>query len=477
MNGSRSFSWKSIERRIDAGAIAVVDAAADRRQKGSEVIAILTAADLDSVHFGQQFELVAERPQILPAGLHLLDEAPQIGQSAGDGLEVNIVFEENAGDTSKLSRVLAHHQVFKLQNVDAASIDLAMDEPCEIGVAKLEHRVWCDRADVFLAGLEADHVLDRGANAIQFFVRIVLMRIVQHDDHVKLAQSRELANGLIHEHAASVHRRADRVRRDEQHAQRSAVPRDGIHLRERVAEMAAQGTAEGFRVGNRGKCSRPRTGNEHPRKLERGAGDAVDARALRRIAEEPAQHRAGPGHAEMRGKPSPLMNVLPGEEQEVFLEHRLNIGVREPPSDGATMFVIDDAGRLVHHLPSAFPREITQVGIFHVERRQQRIESAELEKFAAVEGGRAAAAVGARVKIADGRVGVMADSKTALLPPHFGEACLFPQFGGIGEKDLAGDGENFFIGESVQKWLKEIPIDTHIAVEQNHDVVPRGLKS
>ncbi len=88
----------------------------------------------------------------------------------------------------------------------------------------------------------------------------------------------------------------------------------------------------------------------------------------------------------------------------------------ESTADGAAMLVIDDAGRLVHDLPSAFPCKIAEVCVLQIKRREKRIETAELQEFAAVEGAGAAAAISARVEIADGRVSVMPDSKTALLP-------------------------------------------------------------
>ena len=68
-------------------------------------------------------------------------------------------------------------------------------------------------------------------------------------------------------------------------------------------------------------------------------------------------------------------------------------------ADGAAMLVIHDALRLVEHLPAALPGHVAEVGVFQIERREQRIEAAELQKFAPVEGAGSAAAVEAGIEI------------------------------------------------------------------------------
>ena len=82
----------------------------------------------------------------------------------------------------------------------------------------------------------------------------------------------------------------------------------------------------------------------------------------------------------------PLVDVFPREEQEIFLQHALNVGFAETPADGAAMFVVDDAGRLIEILPASFPRLIAQIGVLEIERRQQFIEASELQKLSAVIG-------------------------------------------------------------------------------------------
>lgn len=92
------------------------------------------------------------------------------------------------------------------------------------------------------------------------------------------------------------------------------------------------------------------------------------------------------------------MDVFPGEQNEIFLEHRLNPRRTEMPADGAAMLVVYDALRLIQNFPAAFPGAIAEVGVFQVERFEQGIEAAEFEIFTPVERARAAAAVKARIK-------------------------------------------------------------------------------
>src|SRR5882724_3088345 len=116
------------------------------------------------------------------------------------------------------------------------------------------------------------------------------------------------------------------------------------------------------------------------------------------------------------------MDVLPDEQYEILFEDRLDVGGAKSFSDGAAMLVIDDAVRLVQHFPSALPREKSEVGVFQVERRKKFVESAQLQKFPAIERAGSAAAVEARVQVANLRVDVMAHSQSALMPPSFCKA-------------------------------------------------------
>ncbi len=70
------------------------------------------------------------------------------------------------------------------------------------------------------------------------------MRIIEKHDEVQLAEFCKLADGLVHEDAASVHRRTDRIGRDKQDTQATAAL---FHRNdEDVPEMPAQRPAECF---------------------------------------------------------------------------------------------------------------------------------------------------------------------------------------------------------------------------------------
>ena len=86
------------------------------------------------------------------------------------------------------------------------------------------------------------------------------------------------------------------------------------------------------------------------------------------------------------------MDILPGPEQVILLEHSLDLVFAKPLADGAAMFVVDHAARLIQHLPASLPGHVSQVGILQVEGRQQFVEAAELQELAAIEGAGTAAA-------------------------------------------------------------------------------------
>src|SRR5581483_9325755 len=102
----------------------------------------------------------------------------------------------------------------------------------------------------------------------------------------------------------------------------------------------------------------------------------------------------------------------------------------------------DDTLRLVQHLPAALPGEIAEVGILQVKGSEEMIEAAQLEEFTAVECARSTTAIEAGKEILNAVIEAVADAQRAILPPGLGETGLLPLFGGIAEKDLAGDGED-----------------------------------
>src|SRR5579871_1558510 len=139
----------------------------------------------------------------------------------------------------------------------------------------------------------------------------------------------------------------------------------------------------------------------------------------------------------MRDKPSLFMDVLPREQQVILLEHCLNLRFTEALADGSTVFVIHDTARLVQHLPAALPCHVPEVRIFQIERREQIVESAELQKFATVEGTRSADPVEAGKHVGEFFIDAMADLQIAIDPSAFRESGLFARLVRIAKKDLA----------------------------------------
>ncbi len=185
------------------------------------------------------------------------------------------------------------------------------------------------------------------------------------------------------------------------------------------------------------------------------AGNWSDARhsarevgPLRRIAKEHAEHRAGESEEEMRPEAPPFVNIFPAEENEIFLEDAIDLSLREVLADGAAVFVIDDAARLVQDFPAALPGLVAEVGVFEIEGPEQLVESAELQKLAAIECAGSASAVKARERAVIAGSIAMADAQSAVFPPALREPGFFAQLVRIAEENLARDGEDFFVGES-----------------------------
>ncbi len=208
-------------------------------------------------------------------------------------------------------------------------------------------------------------------------------------------------------------------------------------MREAVAIIAAQRTQEGFRIRDPRQASRPAARAERLRQLPECAPHRPKVRTTGHIAENHADNRAGPREAEVRGEAAPFVNIFPAEQQIVFFEYVLNIRLGETLADGAAMFVVHHAARLVEHLPSALPRHVAEIGIFQIEGFQQRIEAAQLEKLVAVERARSAASVETGEEIGYAGVDAVAHAQAAIFPPALRQASLLAQPGGIAEENLA----------------------------------------
>ena len=195
--------------------------------------------------------------------------------------------------------------------------------------------------------------------------------------------------------------------------------------------MAAQRPSERFCIGHLSQRARAGARNQGAWELPHRSSDPGETGALRRVAENPTEYCAAPCKKEMRQQPPRLVNVFPDEQNEIFLENRLNVRFRETAADGSTMLVIHHARRLVQNFPSAFPGEISEVRVFQVKRRQQRVEPTQLEKLPPVKCARSSATVEARVWLLKGGFDPVTDAQRALLPPALGKPGFFTLLGRI----------------------------------------------
>ena len=65
----------------------------------------------------------------------------------------------------------------------------------------------------------------------------------------------------------------------------------------------------------------------------------------------------------------------------------------------------------------------------------------------------------------------MGDSEPALHPPAFGKSGFLARLRGIGKEDLAGDGKDPFVRESIEQRLQEPGVDSHVAVQEDDYVI------
>jgi len=179
----------------------------------------------------------------------------------------------------------------------------------------------------------------------------------------------------------------------------------------------------------------------------------------------------------MAGQARQFVYVLPAKQQIVLAQYALDELRRELLADGAAVLVKHDAARLVQHLPPALPGHVAEVGVFQVERLQQRVKAAQLQELVAVESAASAAAVEAGKEVRHRRVVAMTHAQGAVLPPGLRQAGFFAQLVGVGEEDLAGDREYVRIAKALQQRHQKIRRHPHIAVQQHHDIVLRRAKA
>src|SRR6516165_5934144 len=133
------------------------------------------------------------------------------------------------------------------------------------------------------------------------------------------------------------------------------------------------------------------------------------------------------------------------------------------------MLVPHFARRLVQHFPSPLPRQVTDVGVFQVKRRQQLVESAEFEELPPVERAASASAVETRIQNSDFGIIAVAHPQAAVPPPALRQPRLFPPLPGIAQKNLARYGENLLVREPGKQRSQKTSIHPHVAVEKHDD--------
>src|SRR5579862_7499484 len=171
------------------------------------------------------------------------------------------------------------------------------------------------------------------------------------------------------------------------------------------------------------------------------------------------------------------MNILPAKQDEIFLKDRVDSRRREFLANGPAMLVINDALGLIQYFPAALPGLVTEIGVFEIKRAKQLVESAEREELSAVESAGTSAAIEAGKSFRDRRVYAMPHAQAAILPPALRQPGLFPKLGGVAEKNLTGNGKDFFVREAREKRREKIRLHAHVAVEQHDDVVSRRAEA
>ena len=384
------------------------------------------------------------------------------------------MFEQDVDDLPELFGVLAHVGVLDLEDVDAVEEDGAMDGPAEVVVGELADGVGGEGAEAFGAAFEADEVFGGGAEFGEGVVSGALPLFIEEDDEVDGDVFDEFGEGLRHEDRAAVDGGEDGIGRKEEG---TGPGGGGVELFKAIEEIAGQRAKEGFGVGDGGEVVGASAGADGLGQLEKSAAEGAEVGPFEGVADDEAEQRAGPGVGEVGGEAAAFVDVFPAEEQEVLLENGLDVAGGKLFADGAAVFVEHTAGGLIEHLPATFPGHHAEVGIFEIEGLEEFVKAAECEELAAVEGAGAAAAVEAGEEAVDALIDAVADAEAAVFPPRLGEACLFAHLLGIAEENLAGDGEDLFVGEAGEEGGEEVRLDAHVAVEQDDDIVAGGAEA
>ncbi len=237
--------YRFIPRRIDSRPQSLLQILADARQKRRQVFPILARANLHPIAARQHTHLIPQRPQILEARRNL-SRPRSPPQPPRNRLEVDIVLKQNRRQLLVSPGILRKRRILQLQHVDLASVELPVNQPVQVVILKLAHRMRNNRPQVACPSLHAHQKISRVAEFAQLFIRRQLVRMIEQRHHVDFRQPRQLSQRLVHEHPAAVRRRADRIRRDKQH-----------EVIEPVAKVSAERPQERFRVGKARQRSSP----------------------------------------------------------------------------------------------------------------------------------------------------------------------------------------------------------------------------
>src|SRR5688572_14092752 len=225
---------------VDAGAKMRIDAAVERWHVREQVVAVIGAAHLNTIHLRQQADFITNCPEVFKGCGDAPREPFHVAPLPPDRLEVDIVLKQYGDDLSKLAAVLPKRHVLQLQNVDLLQIDAAVNRPLHLLARELRYSMrqrGCER--LRMSG-RPDQEIGRGALRRKIGMRVTLVFEIEEHQQVQVAQRRKFHARLIHEHSAAMNRRTDRIRRYEQNGELLGRSRK---LLETIAEVAAQGSA------------------------------------------------------------------------------------------------------------------------------------------------------------------------------------------------------------------------------------------
>src|SRR5579871_4186895 len=97
-----------VVRCIDTGAKTSVDSAMKLGQEGFEIARIVVAANLNAIRAGKHLQLETECTKIFPARRDSGKDTVGERNAARDGLEVDVMLEQNAGNVTEAAEILSH---------------------------------------------------------------------------------------------------------------------------------------------------------------------------------------------------------------------------------------------------------------------------------------------------------------------------------------------------------------------------------